>query len=417
MSSGFRRDMLFSAGVTGASAAFNFLMQLLVMRLFGVAAYGAFSFWRNNVWLAGSIGRFGLQGLAFREVSVMQLTGSRAHLNSFLRMAVLVVLILGTVAAAALLLADAASREPKGDAWLFWLSSLLFAASITANAVYRVLGSLRLSLVFDRLIQNPVFIALVALMWWHGIDDARALYAALAISLAVITLLNIVGAWRSAARSTFPADAAMPPPLWGPWLKSGWHLFLLAIGSIIGQRSTLLLAGLYLSSTDLGRFAFMATIAGLIALPLTALNQVTAPALARHKAAGEWSGVRHKIALTRNLGGLIGLVFAVGLLATYPIVERLVGQPGLVDLTVFAILMVATVLNAAFGPVAIGLSMIGEERFAATVLNGAVALKVIALLVVGPRYGMVGFALVEVGFMLLWNGLMAFKLGQVLKIR
>lgn len=409
--------MVFSVGVTGASAALNFAMQLIVMRLFGVAGYGAFAYWRNNVWLAGSIGRFGFQGLAFRELALMQVQGSREHLRSFTRLAVLVVLVLGSAAAGALLVADVASLEPKGEGWLFWVSSLLFAASLTANSAYRVLGSLRLSLVYDRVVQNALFIPLVLLAWIEGLTSVEALYALLALSVAIPAALNLAGAWRGGARTRFPEEAVMPPPDWGKWLRSGWHLFLLAMASIVAQRGTLLIAGWYLSPADLGRFAFMAMVAALISLPLTALNQVTAPALARHRAAEEWQDIRAKIRFTRLAATLVGLAFSAVLLLAYPVVERLVGQPGLIDLPVFAVLLVATILNASFGPVAIGLSMLGEERYAAAVLNMAVVLKIAALLVAGSIGGLMGFAVIEVAFMLFWNGLMAWKLGRVLKAR
>lgn len=416
--SSFSKNLAFSGAVTGVSTLFNFLLQIVVLRVFGLSTYGGFTFWRNNVYLAATVGRLGLHSLSFKEIPAFLENRDRSAMMAYLRFAAVLTLAASAVGIAIFEVLGISSKDAAGRGSTFALAAMLLSISLVAVSIFRVVGSLRLSLVLDRISIIALFLVMVG--GWGLLferPNGDLVYPLFCIAIAVTAAANLMGVtlgirkidWRPADRAGHTRDAV------AAWISSGWHLFLLSIGSIAAQRSTILVLGLLLAAAPLGRYAFMAMMAGLIALPLQAFNQVVAPTLSTHRIRGEFPEIVGIIRKVAKLSFFMGAVFVLAVFLAHPLIEWVVDQPGLTIPGVLALLLLSALINAGFGPVAVGLSMLGEERFASRVIVIAVAIKVGVLLLAVPSLGLYGAAITEVIFTLSWNLTMALKLRATLR--
>lgn len=384
------------AGMMGVGI--NFLMQVMLTRYLGTAGFGQFALWRNNVHLASAFGTLSVQTLALKDVSHPDWKADPGRVMAFLLAGSALIVAISSAATMAIVVPFSPPQFGIVAALVAvnGLGLLAFWAA-TNRAFSGGVGAL----VLERAGQ-PFFFAALAAAALFGLvtPDLADLgwgYAA-ASGLALVIVIALAGAiWRrglaEALRGTarFRAHGNTPAAI----ARRAIPFFLISIASFLSARSPLFVAGFILAPEDLGRLAFMISLAGLVSVLLFSVNLVAGPRIAHAFSAGEPGKAHAEVRKVRWLAGGLGTATAGLLFVTAPLVERLAGAPGLIIEPAFALLLAGGVVTVLLSPAALYLQMTDGQATLARLLNAGVALKVLLLYPLGRHFGIEGIAVAE----------------------
>lgn len=385
------------AGMLGVSI--NFLMQVMLTRYLGTAGFGQFALWRNNVHLASAFGTLSVQTLALKDVSHPDWKADPGRVTAFLLAGSALVIAVSTVAALVIVMPFSPPRFGFVAALVAVNGLGLLAFWAATNRAFS--GGVA-ALVLERAGQ-PFFFASLAAAALFGLvapdlaDLGWGYAAASALALAIVIALAAT-IWRHGLPTVLRGETGLrahgntPPAI----ARRAIPFFLISIASFLSARSPLFVAGFILAPDDLGRLAFMISLAGLVSVLLFSVNLVAGPRIAHAFSAGEPRKAQAEVRKVRWLAGGLGTVTAGLLFATAPLVERLAGAPGLIVEPAFALLLAGGVVTVLLSPAALYLQMTDGQATLARLLNAGVALKVVLLYPLGRHFGIEGIAVAEV---------------------
>lgn len=396
-----RGTMIYVAGLMAGmlGVGINFLMQIMLARYLGTAGFGLFSVWRNNVHLASAVGTLSVQTLALRDVSHPDWKADPARVTAFLVAGSSLVIALSGITTMLIV-------WPFSPPQFHILASLLAAWGLGLLAFWaaanRAFSGGVGALVLERAGQPFLFasLALAAILGWVQ-PDVTGLgwgYAASAM-IALLTVVALAGAiWRRglpvvlSGTVGFAADGNTPLSI----ARRAIPFFLISLASFFSARSPLFVAGFIFAPEELGRLAFMLSLAGLVSVLLFSINLVAGPRIAAAFAAGEMRRAHAEVRRVRWLAGGLGIVTAAALMAGVPLVEQLAGAPGLIDRQAFALLLAGGLITVLLAPAALYFQMTNGQATLAKVMNTAVIIKLLLLYPLGLYYGIIGVAVAEV---------------------
>ena len=409
-----------SASIIAGSVVINFIVQIILARFFGLATLGSFALWRNNVQLVAGMSKLGLSNFSLREVPTILKNGKSGQLSPFLIFVTLMALIGIFIFNIIFLMFFEPNNQGYNKTWMFVISCLAMTAIIILSALIRLFDRVIISILFDRLAILSLFLIflLIGLLTQKPINFELWFLISLLTSLFIISIIFLFS-YRDYNRN----KTIIPSPpsidmtvVRRKWVKSLTSFFALDVGNIMSVRTTLLIAGLFLTSDQLGQYVFMLMLAGLVGLPLMGFNMVIAPRISAASANQDFDKAAREINLIRSLSFKFGLIIAIVIFFGYGLLEWIANQPNTVIPLILLIMLIKALINASFGPVGTGLAMLGHQGISAKVLIILVIIKIPILVLACTQFGILGIVIVELLYVFTWNFILALILQNKLKL-
>lgn len=393
---GLHTKVLLSGVIKGLQLVLGVGASLLLARLMGPAAYGAYSFALALATLLAIPAQLGWPTLLTREVARSQHEGNLGRLRGVLQtssrwtvVSSLVVVLLGVLIAT---WTTASGNGHDSAALLIGCALIPPTAWIGLRAAaLRGMDRVLVAQVLDGIIRPALFLLLVAgaFLWGHlspanaMLLQVGAVLASLVFGSIVLTKVLPVGI-RGVAPDTTDAAA---------WRRSLWPLMFVSAAQIVTSQADLLVLGLLSDTRTVGIYKVAVMVGIQVGFATWLVNAVFAPRIVRLHRAGDIAGLR----LLMRKG--IRYALAIAIPATAGVV--ILGRPAL-DLFLGAeykeaywpmvIIAGGQLLGVTAGPVGVMLGMTGHERLVAIAVGASALVSVILTAILAANFGAVGAA-------------------------
>lgn len=407
-------------GVSYAGAVLGFLgVNAAAGRWLGPDDFGFFVAALAATGLLGQVGLVGSHRSGLREVARLRDVDDpeeMARLRNCVRAVSLTTLpALGLLggAGAWLIIRDDSSRGTQAalSATLVALVVLGGQQQLWANYV-RGLGHVRFASLLEGRSGGALVAglqaALVVLAW--VLAPGWGLTGALA-AVAVAYLVPVFAA-RRLVRRRWRGLTDPRPRLWRDLvftIRRDWRFLSAQVATYLNVSTEIWVAAVLLSSVDTSMFSAGQRLALLLVLPLTALQVVFAPVIARRAGGlGEDAALERLLRTGASVAAGLSLLLAVPIVAAPGTVVDLVYGPGFADaVPVLLLLSVGFFGNVATGMAGTTLSMLGREGVSAQVQWAGAVLRVVAGIPAALFGGLLGLTLSALGvsvfvFMVMW---------------
>lgn len=399
-----------SAGLRITGMFFGFLVGVQLARGLGVEGYGIYGLAMSIIALLTVPTEFGLPQLLTREVAAAQVNKDWGRLSGILKWSSSTVLLISTaimIAVATWLLAT--GRELDSQLEMTLLAGLVMVPIVALgnlrSAALRGLQHIVKGQLPDTLIRPASYSLLIFL----APILAFPLQPALAMALGAVSAASSLALADIMLRRHLPLEIhkAQPRMQSRAWWSSALPMALTEGMRVLQGHLAILLLGLMTTVAMVGIFRVATSVVLLVTVPVTLLNVVTAPIIARLHAQGDHAKSQRLlswIALAMVSGTLaLTLPFIV---AGGPLLSFVFGEEFVNANVVLLVLCGSAVINGFFGANAALLNMSGHQS--RVTRASMVSLAIIAL-TEPPMISIQGAigAAVATGFsMLTWNILM-----------
>ncbi len=388
---------------SGLSAVlFNFLIQIILIRLLGVASFGLFALWRNNVLLAASLGSFSMNTFALKRLSTLRINRELNAISVFRRNSTFVVLALSIVTG----FITAIFLRPEAFGFFATVGTVISLALIFVWAAgNRALYGGLLVLFAERGLLPLIFLSIVALALVNVFEpDLNSLgglfFGAVLLTLFVVFSLDrkTIDFDENQKNKSAPSGVLVAVPEQSPiyLLKDSLPFFFISLASFASARMPLILVAPIISPAQLGQLAFMLSLSGLVGVTLFSLNMVAAPKIASAHASGNHEDSHHVVNYVRWLAFFLASAAAIALWFLQPFFAWATDSSGLIVPQAFAIFLAASFLNVMLGVPTLYLQMTGHQTTLAKLVNFGVGLKIALVVPMIMQFGLVGVAGSEV---------------------
>lgn len=399
-----------SAGARVGGIALTFLVGVQLARGLGPENYGLYSLALAIIALLTVPIEFGVPQLLTREVAAAHARQDWPRLYGVLSWADRVVLAASAIIAvlAAIALATFSRRIP--DAWsaaLIWGFVLvpLVALGHLRGASLRGLQHIVLGQVPEVLVR-PLLLAITVFVAFR-LQPAMGAATAVALNALAAAVSFVVSAYWLRSRLPQPALAVTPVVQARRWLAGALPMALTEGMRVLQGHLATLLLGVFAAVAAVGLFRVASATAIAVAMPITLMNVIVAPMVARLFAL-------HDLPRLRRLAAMAALAMFLGVLAlSLPFVvggdwllAAVFGDGYRPARTALLVLCAGQLASAAFGAAATCLNMCGHERRVTRAFGLSLAANLIAALALIPSFDAVGAACANALALLLWNVLM-----------
>lgn len=387
---------LASLGIRIGNAGLSFIMFVMLARWLSPESFGAF----GSMFALGSALSFIILGgqhvLVLRELSAQNNnddTGeTRWYLQTGIRFVVLASFLscLVVVIAAPWVMGDATNitRSVVIGGTIFMVP---MAIAEIVMAVLRAQGWIYWALIPRDIIWRLAIILLAGLGAVGYLSNPSGLQVMIYISLMLGLLL--VMQWSVAKNSLATSLRSGPrSPQWKSWRATTLWLWLASVAGNLSIHLSVVIVLAVLSVTEAGAFFAAQKIAMILALPLNAINIISAPDISRLYHANDTDGL--KCFLRRLMLLLVGPIL-LGFAIITLLGEWLLSlfDPGFVTTYPILLILAAGLTVRSFcGPVGILLLMIGRERMALLIFLATEGLALLAMPFLALQFGMTGAA-------------------------
>jgi O-antigen/teichoic acid export membrane protein len=393
---------LFSA--TGITAVISMLQSILAGRMLGVAGFGILGVITMFASVINKFASFRMGELVIKYVGYYSETGERERAAAVFKAAALVEMLASLVAFGLIwLLAPLGARYLAKDAgatgWFVTYGLIVLANLIAESST----GLLQL---FDRfrrmaavnVIQSLFTLAVIAVAYATGGGLLQVLLAYLGgkvIGALGLTLAALLEATRRWGWGWWSASLGLLRPKARELARFAVSTNISASLSLINKDSELLWVSFFRNPLETGYYKTALAIVNLVQLPVSPLPQATYPEISRQVARRDWNGMRHILRQGTWLAGGFTLVVALLLallgqpliLLLYKKAEFLPAYPALL------ILLAGFLVANAFYWARPALLALGLPDYATKVNVLVTAVKVAGVLILLPRIGYLGSAI------------------------
>ena len=406
------RDLLRKAGgsavLKASSLLLGFLTSILLARTLGPDEFGRYVFAFSVISLAALPVGTALNQFIMRESARAFALDSPALIKGLIKRSFVWVPSIGLLVCVSLWCWVSGRSD---DATFMWGLPIIPLMALVAlrTELLRGAGLILQSQWPDMVLRPLSFVVLTCgLMITSALTAVTALVAyGLAL---VITLCTVVWLFRSgiATKKYRETQAEFDD---GRWLRSmPWFMAISAIGAGSTLSGAIILGLVNADVSQVAAFQLGLSFSALVGLPLVIVNIVVGPQITQWWEAGDKDSC---IALLSQMTRVAACVSLVGGAAVLYLPEIILGvfygdayEYGVKTLQV---LVVSQMVNVAFGPVGLALTLSGFERQAFTgQLVGLMMSLSVTVMLVG-EYGAAGAAVGAFAGLLVWNIWMAFQ--------
>ena len=406
------RDLLRKAGgsavLKASSLLLGFLTSILLARTLGPDEFGRYVFAFSVISLAALPVGTALNQFIMRESARAFALDSPALIKGLIKRSFVWVPSIGLLVCVSLWCWVSGRSD---DATFMWGLPIIPLMALVAlrTELLRGAGLILQSQWPDMVLRPLSFVVLTCgLMITSALTAVTALVAyGLAL---VVTLCTVVWLFRSgiATKKYRETQAEFDD---GRWLRSmPWFMAISAIGAGSTLSGAIILGLVNADVSQVAAFQLGLSFSALVGLPLVIVNLVVGPQITQWWEAGDKDSC---VALLSQMTRLAACVSLVGGAAVLYLPEIILGvfygdayEYGVKTLQV---LVVSQMVNVAFGPVGLALTLSGFERQAFTgQLVGLMMSLSVTVMLVG-EYGAAGAAVGAFAGLLVWNIWMAFQ--------
>jgi O-antigen/teichoic acid export membrane protein len=406
------------ATIESASLAAAFVVQAVLARLLGAAAFGDYSYALAWVLALALVGKAGAEASSLRFVASYGALGEWPLLVGFVRSTLARTAALSTLLAlGAALVTFAAPGMARPLRLVFWVACSLVPVEALVEvtvAILKALGRAPAAVAVAGIGRRALQLVLLAALAWPRGEPGATLAVALhlasgLLALALLALLLARGLPRA-------AQGALPSYDRGTWRRTGGVLFGFGVVLATISRLDSLLLGLLRGTSEVGIYAVASRLAGLAVFGQAALNSILAPEISRLWSRGETAELERTAKRASRLASAFALAAALGLVALGKPVLRIFGPEFTAGYLPLLVLLAGNVVNAFSGSVGYLMNMTGHQgdalRWAAAVLGLGLALHVVLI----PHFGALGAAIATAVATALWNLFLVRRVKETLGI-
>ena len=390
------RGSIGGLGLNITTTALYFLIGILLARLLGASAYGAYSYAISWSMVLGVVGGFGLNRLLVRNIASYHTHAKWGLLNGQLSWATKVALTASIGAAAAAYAISWLLRDHFHEGMLipFWIgllllpiTSLMHANQASLQGLHRViLGQTAGSVV------QPVALLLLVSVAAALVSEAFNASYAVALHVLSVALGWIVSS--SLLRCHLPVPVRSAPPEWQRrvWLRSALSMLLLGGLHIINSRTDIIMLGSMLGAAATGVYSVAVRGSELVMFVMAPVHTALAPTASALHARGERQQLQRVITKSSHAIFLLSIPIVIVLSAFGYWFLILFGSEFLPGQSALTILCVGKLISLGLGPVALLLIMTGYEREAALGAGLSALLNIVLNAIMIPIWGLEGAA-------------------------
>jgi O-antigen/teichoic acid export membrane protein len=392
-----------------ASMAVNFLVQIVMARVMGLAAFGSANTALALLNILVIPAAVGYDTAAIRYVALAagnehQLRALTVHIG---RAIILASLLTAAVMAGAAAVADAVGNHELAVGLAFLVVILPgFAIVRVGEAGLRGFGSLiRAQINSNIVIPTLTIVVLVALRIAMGAHHKIGVAGALgARTAATVVSVAIVGGYVARRLGGHIAPRSQLERANTDKMRSAAYVlcgvaFLAAAVSQIDVVAVSLLRG----ASSAGIYSAASRVAFAMNVSIVAVSFVLAPHVARLFSAGDTAQLQREVSSAALWSLGLMLAFCAVLIPASPIVMRVFGSGFDVGANALRILLLGQLINGVCGPVAIVLNMTGNQGLAIRALGAAALTDIVLLAVLIPLFGIDGAACSTAVTTAIWN--------------
>lgn len=389
------RAAIGSAGVRLIGTAMAFGVGVQLARYLGPEQYGLYGTIMALVALLAVPCQFGFTQLAIRDLAVHSsrtdmpsFKGSIVGLSAGVIAATLLTLI---VTSAVLYWVPLLPTERSIYAWLLLIVPIYALISFGTGAL-RGMGNVVLATSFDALLRPALFAGALFLVM-HSVGTLSTAHAlGLNMLTAAMTMVLMVLAIIRYMPSHLGDQAGIYRPR--TWLAASVPMFSTELLRTLDAQVGIMLIGFNAIPAETGYFRVAAATALFFGLPITIINLIVAPYVARFYALGEKRRLQllmagATIASTVGTGSLVAVLFVAGA----PLVVAVFGSEYREAWTPIVILALAHLASALCGSNQALLNMAHEEGSVTIGFLLGLAFTIVLSLVLVDRYGASGVAI------------------------
>ena len=398
--SGFFRKAILSFTFRFGGLGLQFLTSVVIARILGVEAFGAYTYAFTWASIIGMMLTLGMSDLAVRELPLYLSQGRIAHLRGYLLTACGVIALTTTMTALILLSLQNTGILELAPGWLLvslmaGLHALILILSQSLNGFQRILTSQFI----ETIIRQLLYILLIAAAFVIGVMLSPKLLLQLALlgALPVIIIMSFI-VYRS-IRAAAAAQALPPAPRayeFRVWFAAAIPLLMTNFAQIMQSDLDTLMVGFLLTDADVGlyrvaaRGAILVSIANMVALQL--VGPMLSRAIAQNDEKAAQKLLTNAAVVSFLAGAALCLVFGIGA----GLYTSLFGPEFSEAARPLQLLLIGQFLHVLVGPSALLLVMLRYERRVLIVNAIAVGMNfVLNLTLIGPL-GIEGAAIATV---------------------
>ena len=390
-------DLLSGLTIKGSGAVASVGLTLLISRLYGPDGVGMFQIALTTSALLAVAAAFGLDKVIVRSVSVawhgQDFASAKASITRALRATLGVSLVMAIVmAATAYPLTHLVMNQPQ-----VFPAVLVMALTVPAIALIRVMcGAIRsigrpyLAQALDGIAYTGLTVCGLVLVWLL-VGNLPPLLPEVLYTLACLAVALF--GWQQLHRAT----RDWPMGTHALSLRSGARIAAIIVMGLVVEWLVVIALGGWKGPAEAGIFRVAAQFGLLFTLVRNSFDQMVAPQIAAHHAAGDKAGLVRIMQRSYLIGAGIGLPL-LGLLLLFPnLLLGLFGpefQRGAIALMILA---AGQFVGVAAGPVGVVIDMAHREYVAMWIECGIMLLSLVLLLLLVPALGMVGAAITIAG--------------------
>jgi len=414
------KNFLSVGGMRLAGIPLSLATSVLLARLLGPEGFGYYSFAMALVPLLAIPVSSGLQQLATRQVVSYRLAEQFSLARGLVSLSggwvLLYSAVLFTLFFGASQIFPEIFAEKK---WAIMLVAVFIVPFIGGNSVRcgvsKALGQPFWSELPLRLIQpSLLFCAVFLLYFWSGEDPVSAIYAQLFSFFLTFIIASIIFLRLA------PGDMRKGGKVYetGTWARSLAPFCLLSAVTLLGAQISIVLLGILGEPEAVAGMRVADRGAALVLLPLTTVNMIVAPYIARYFKQGDRVKLQASLKLSSRLAVLFALP-AAGIFIFFG--DKLVELAFGIEYVAYAfwplVILSASQLFSVFcGSVGNVLAMSHQESRSVTGHVLALSVNVALCFLLIPEYGAVGAALATGAGLIVWNAVLAYFVIKHVKV-
>lgn len=392
---------------------------IILGRLLGQSEYGKYAYVFNWVLLIGSVGVFGLDILALREVSILFEGKDLATLRIFifwsLRIVAIVTMFIGLILYVLPLwipthILTESTRFLLNWKEVFFIIVAIFIVLRFLEGVNLGMGRLLIAQI-ARLVVMPAGV-LLSVFAMHLLGLRVQAHQALQFLLVASLAGFVLSFWgvscffkrnnsKTLSSSHIPINASS-------WFNSAWSLFWANLLSLFNERIGVIILGSVGTASAVGAFDVAVQLSKLLTFPLLVVSTAVSPELARIQARG------NEMIFRKETQSLVSKASQLILLMSVPLFISLwvfggsllawMGRGFLEEAQhSLQILLLGQFVNALAGPVALLLNMIGKEKETLVGVALAALVNFALSVVLVSRWRVDGIAFASTVGLIIWN--------------
>ena len=409
--------MLIRLGNIGVSL----LLGVILARTLGASGFGRYSYVYSILLMLAIPAQLGLAQLIMRETAKANANANESWglIRGLLRWSNIAICIFSIIIVAVIILYS--NYGNMSEQKLFLIGALLIPLGALGNIRGATLVGLGRAAQgqFPEMVFRPLLFASLTFILWLFMrpnlltpETAMVLHvlsSGVAFIFGTIVLFKFLpNELTSRPQSIYRSKA---------WFLSAFPLGMIAGIQVINTNLDIVMLGIYRPPEEVGVYKVVVMAATLVSFGMQAVNLVIMPRVVRLYEKGDIHALQALVTSSARL--IMSLAIAVALVLTFFgswILHSAFGANYAEGYTILMVLVVAQLINSAFGSVVLLLNMSGNEKETMTGVAVASCVNVALNFLLIPLYGSLGAAVATSATLVAWSAILCWRVNARMRI-